>query len=193
MFQCMRKNLDVSVILATIIVLLTVVSSFGITEYANYLQVGVLNLDTIPWSYRVYFKLSSVYVIFLPIAMFLYLFITIKLMMNYFFEDYLSSKTLYIMIGIGFVPVLLYQYFFWFNLVSYCNLHVIKTTDDFMNMRFMFGLDLKALGFISNIGWGALYLIITLWMYLTGRSLIKTLCSVVVPTLFVILMYHIIK
>ena len=193
MFQCTRKSFDVNVIVATIIVMLTVVSSFGITEYANTLQVGVLNLDVIPWSYRVYFKLSSVFAMFLPIAMFLYLFITIKLMMNYVFDDFLPTKSLYTMIGIGFIPVLLYQYFFWFNLILYCNLETIKTPGDFMNMRFMFGLDLKTLGFISSLCWGILYLIITLWMYFAGKSILKTLCSVVAPTLFVILVYHFIK
>lgn len=191
MSQCLFKLLSVKIAIALFIVPLTAVSSFGLTSYANYLQTEILGLDIVPMSYQIYFKLSSVFAMFVPIIVFIFLYISINLMINYAFDERMSKKELYITLSFAFLPVLLYQYFFWYNLITYCNPSTIKTTEDFLNMRFIFNLGLKDLEFISNLCWMLLYLNIIIWLYLNGITLLKVLASVVVPTALVVIFYQI--
>ena len=54
--------------------MLTVLSSYGLTKYAQEIQLGFLNLDSIPVSYKVYFGLSSTFAAFTPVLVFVFLF-----------------------------------------------------------------------------------------------------------------------
>ena len=193
MFQCLYNKIDSKIILSSLIILLTVLSSYGLTKYAQEIQLGVLNLSSIPVSYKVYFGLSSIFAAFTPILVFIFLFSTIELMMCYVFDEQIDRRRLYIALGICFLPVLIYQYFFWYNLISYCNTKNIKNIDDFLNIKYMFDLTLKEFGLISNICWGLLYLGIIYYLYFSNKPIFKILISVTTPTILVISIFYIIS
>ena len=193
MYQCLCNKISIKIIIPSIIVLLTVFSSYGVTKYSQNLQIALLNLEKIPLSYRIYFNISAGFAMFVPIIVFIFLFSTIYLMMYYFFDEMISKRKLYISIGTCFLPVLIYQYFFWCNLIYYCDYNTIKTVDDFLNVSFLFGLKLEDFEIISNFCWGILYLGVFFYLYFSGKPFFKALASITIPTLLVMLIYYIIK
>lgn len=193
MFQCLYNKINIKIIISSLIILLTVLSSFGLTKYAQGIQLGFLNLDSIPVSYKVYFGLSSTFATYTPVLVFVFLFSTIELMMHYVFDEQIDKMRLYIALVICFLPVLIYQYFFWYNLISYCNPKDIKNIDDFLNIKYMFDLTLKELGFISNVCWGLLYLGVIYYLHFSNKPILKVLISVILPTILVISIFYIIS
>ena len=83
--------------------------------------------------------------------------------------------------------------FFWYNIISYCNTKDIKNINDFLNIKYMFDLTLKELGFISNACWGLLYLGVIYYLYFSNKPILKVLISVTLPTILVISIFYIIS
>lgn len=158
------------IIIPSLVIILTVLCMFFISEYVNNLQIQAMGVDAIPFSYRFLSNVSSTFAALTPMIVFLFLYCTIEIMMNFFFEEKINRKDLYYILGIAFIPMLLFEYFYWLNLIRYCNLSVIKNIDEFTNMKFMFNLKMHDMKFINMICWGILYLIPILYFFLIKIS-----------------------
>lgn len=62
-------------------------------------------------------------------------------MMNIVFEEHIKALDLYSILGLSFLPMLLYEYFFWYNLIIYGKQTIEYSTEGINNMKFLFGLE----------------------------------------------------
>ncbi len=129
----------------------------------------------------------------IPLAIFLFLYFTTEIMINDVFEQRVGKFTLLKLIGISYLPMLIYQYFFWFNLIYYCNGDKIKSVDDFLSTKFMFGLQLNDFEFINLVCWGLIFLITILYLLYKDKNVWAILFSVLFPSSIVVLVYYIIS
>lgn len=192
MYPCL-KQINISVLLPIIVVSLSSLCAFCITEYTNSLQISMLNVTSIPQSYRILFKISSTIAAIIPIVIFLFLFFSAEIMLNDFFGEKIRKQTLLNLIGISFIPMLLYQYLFWFNILSYCHATNIKEVHDFINMTFIYGLTFKDFEFINLLCWILIYLIPVIYFIIYKKiNMVSTIISFLLPSSLVILFYYII-
>lgn len=129
----------------------------------------------------------------IPMAIFLFLYFTTEIMINDVFEQGVCKFTLFKLIGISYLPMLIYQYFFWFNLIFYCNGDKIKSVDDFLSTKFVFGLQLSDFEFINLVCWGLIFLITILYLLYKDKNVWAILFSVLFPSSIVALVYYIIS
>lgn len=129
----------------------------------------------------------------IPMAIFLFLYFTTEIMINDVFEQGVCKFTLFKLIGISYLPMLIYQYFFWFNLIFYCNGDKIKSVDDFLSTKFVFGLQLSDFEFINLVCWGLIFLITILYLLYKNKNIWAILFSVLFPSSIVALVYYIIS
>ena len=94
MFQCQINKLSGGIILSIIVVLLSSLCSYGITEYCNHLQIALLQLNDIPFSYRMLFKMSSGIAALVPLMIFMFLYFTSDMMLNTVFEEKVDRRSL---------------------------------------------------------------------------------------------------
>ena len=194
MSRCQSQNkIDGGILLSIIIVVLSALCAYGVTEFANNLQLNVLNITDVPQSYRVLFKVSSGMAAIIPMAIFLFLYFTTEIMINDVFEQGVCKFTLFKLIGISYLPMLIYQYFFGFNLIFYCNGDKIKSVDDFLSTKFVFGLQLSDFEFINLVCWGLIFLITILYLLYKDKNVWAILFSVLFPSSIVALVYYIIS
>lgn len=129
----------------------------------------------------------------IPMAIFLFLYFTTEIMINDVFEQGVCKFTLFKLIGISYLPMLIYQYFFGFNLIFYCNGDKIKSVDDFLSTKFVFGLQLSDFEFINLVCWGLIFLITILYLLYKDKNVWAILFSVLFPSSIVALVYYIIS
>lgn len=129
----------------------------------------------------------------IPLAIFLFLYFTTEIMINDVFEQGVGKFTLLKLIGISYLPMLIYQYFFWFNLIFYCNGDKIKSAEDFLSTKFVFGLQLSDFEFINLVCWGLVFLITILYLLYKDKNIWAILFSVLFPSSIVALVYYIIS
>ena len=184
---------NTSILFAVCIVILSSLCSYGITEYTNTLQIGLLNLSETPFSYRLLFKISSSIGALIPLMVFLFLYFTTEILLNDFFEEHVEKAELIKIIGIAYMPMLIYQYFFWFNILSYCTTEKIKTVSDFLNMTYIFGLQMNDFEFINTVCWGVIYLIIIIYLFFHNVKILSSLVSVLLPSTIALITYYIIS
>ena len=137
MFQCQINKLSGGIILSIIVVLLSSLCSYGITEYCNHLQIALLQLNDIPFSYRMLFKMSSGIAALVPLMIFMFLYFTSDMMLNTVFEEKVDRRSLLSIIGISYIPMLIYQYIFWYNLITYCAIGKLADAKDLLSVPFM--------------------------------------------------------
>ena len=124
---------------------------------------------------------------------FLFLYFTTEILLNDFFEEHVEKAELIKIIGIAYMPMLIYQYFFWFNILSYCTTEKIKTVSDFLNMTYIFGLQMNDFEFINTVCWGVIYLIIIIYLFFHNVKILSSLVSVLLPSTIALITYYIIS
>ena len=190
MYPCPKK-INKYAIFSIFIVSLSSLCAYCITEYMNSLQLGMLNITDIPQSYRILFKVSSSIASVIPIVIFLFLFFSSEIMFNDLFGEEIEKYVLLKILGISFIPMLIYQYFFWFNILIYCNTISIKEVSDFVNMTFMYGLTLEDFGFINLICWGCVYLVPVVYFIYKEVNFVSTIVSFLLPSFLTLFFYYI--
>jgi len=193
MYQCHSNMYNYfKIIFSLLVLLLCALCSFFVTKHANQIAFNALTLDEIPRIYSIFSSISSTITALIPLIVFFFLYGTTEIMMNTIFEEKIDKMDLFFIVGVALVPFLIYQYFFWYNLSTYCNVNLIKTPDDYYTIKFMFNLSFSEINFIGKICWILLYLIIINLLYFRKKSLYKVLTSVISPSLLVFLIYNII-
>jgi len=193
MFQCQINKLSGGIILSIIVVLLSSLCSYGITEYCNHLQIALLQLNDIPFSYRMLFKMSSGIAALVPLMIFMFLYFTSDMMLNTVFEEKVDRRSLLSIIGISYIPMLIYQYIFWYNLITYCAIGKLADAKDLLSVPFMYDLKLKDFEFINLVCWGLIYLIVILYLIFKDKNVFKVIGSILFPSMIVALTYYIIS
>lgn len=175
-----------------VILVLTLCSlcAYFITDYANKLHIHTLLNGEIPGSYAILFELSSISTAFIPYLIGAFLFTTIKLMLVDIFDEQISKTNLWLMIGIGLTPMLIEDYFYWFNLIYYADANTIRTIEDFLNLKYSFNLSISDFKTLNIFCWCLLYLTMILFLYIKSYPLYKVLLSTLLPSIFVILTYY---
>ena len=188
MYLCRFNNINI--IYSVIVIFLSSLCAYGISEYCNSLQFGILNLTDLPFSYKALFKMSSGITALIPLMISLFIYYTSDIMFNSFFEEHVSKKSLMSIIGISYTPMLIYQYVFWFNLLYYCKVGEIASLEDFINMKFMLDLSLRDFQFVNLVCWGIIYLIMILFYIFKDINVFKVLFSVLFPSFIVVIAYY---
>lgn len=173
-------------------VLLACASSFCITEFANSLQLQLSGVDDLAAGYKLMFKISSTFSAFIPILIVGFLFFTSDLCLNTIFDDGISHSSLFSVIGYAFIPMVIYLYVFWGNLIYFSARANIVNVNDFMSMTMMFGLTLDEFGHISTACWAIIYLAMILYLYFKNINLIHAIVSTLLPSLCVVAVYKLI-
>ncbi|WP_036893561.1 hypothetical protein, partial [Prevotella sp. S7-1-8] len=120
-------------IISSIIFILTILFMFFITENIAYLQFASLQANELPFSYNIISGISSSLAALTPLVVFVFLYVTIETMMNIVFEEHIKALDLYSILGFSFLPMLLYEYFFWYNLIIYGKQTIEYSTEGINN------------------------------------------------------------
>ncbi|ERK39114.1 hypothetical protein HMPREF9135_1156 [Segatella baroniae F0067] len=156
------------------------------------MQIVLLNVTELPFSYQLLFKISSTIAALVPLIIFVFLYFTIEIMLNDFFGENIDKKKLIKIIGLSYLPMLIYQYYFWFNILFYCNTDKIKSASEFLSMTFMFDLQLSDFEFINTVCWGFIYLYIIIYLIYHDVNILAVLVSVLFPSVIAALSCYII-
>jgi hypothetical protein len=185
----MYNNLKIT--FSLLVLLLCALCSFFVTKYTNQIAFDALAIDDIPRIYSLFSSISSTITALIPLVVFFFFYCTTDIMMNTLFEENISKKNLFFIIGLALVPLLVYQYFLWYNLITYCNANVIKTINDYYNIKFIFNLSFSNINLIGKICWVLFYLSMIALLYFKKVKLYKILISVISPSLLVVIIYNI--
>lgn len=180
-------------LLSIIILLLATLSAFFIADYANHLQLNTNNFINVPSTYSLILRISKITSAIVPFTIAVFLLISTKLMLTEFYDYNLSTIQLFQTVGLSFIPMLLYYYFFWYNLIQYCNVDNIKNVDDFNNMTFIFNMSLCEFSIINWICWLCLYICMIISLVRCKISLSNAILSVFLPSAVVLLMHYLIS
>lgn len=172
---------------ACIIISLSALCSFFVTQYSNDLIIG--HLYRTSEVYRIFSHLSSTFASLIPLILFLFLYGTTDLMINSFFEKYIERSDLFLITGVSFIPFLIYQYFLWYNIITYCNNAVIKTAEDFYSIKCSFNLSFSDIVSIGSMCWILLYSILILLLIKKSKSYIEPIASAIGPSLVVYIVF----
>lgn len=177
---------------ATPIFIITMSSlcAFFISEYATQLQIESSCITNISLGYKILFKISISFAASVPITIFGFLYFTTHTMANEVFDLKISSKDLLFVLGIAFVPMMLYYYFYWFNLLFFCRPNQFSCVDDFTKTKFVFGLTHNDFKFINQICWLSIYFIIILYFIYKDKPFIQSVFTVILPSAILLLTYH---
>jgi len=186
MFQC---QVNLKIIIPLFIICLSSLCAFFITEYATQLQFEISNIKDIPAGYKILFKISSSFAAIIPVAIFGFLFYSTQLMTNEVFCFGIPNDTLLLVIGLAFMPMMIFYYFYWINLIYYCGQSNINSVEDFMHTTFVFALTMKDLEFINLVCWALIYLIVIVYFIYKEKPIVQTLISVLLPTAILLLAY----
>lgn len=107
-----------------------------------------------------------------------------------FFEERISKADLWLMVGIGLTPMLIEDYFFWFNMIYYADVNTIHTEEDFLNLKYSFNLSISDFRTLNLFCWCLLYLIMNLFLYIKSYPLHKVLLSTLLPSMLVLMAYY---
>jgi len=174
-------------------IILASLSVYFMTEYANNLQIHIYGFDEVPISYKMLFGISSIIGAIAPIVITMFLVFTIKIMLVDVFEKEISVKEVLQIVGISYIPMLLYYFFFWYSLISYCHVGNIRTESDFLNMKLMFDMQLTDYTIINYACWVLLYLLIVCGLIRNKVALKPSLAAALFPTGVVLTVYYLIS
>lgn len=182
---------DIKSLYTFTIITLCVVCSFLVNKYATQLVFSSVYKDSS--IYGLFSYASGIFASLVPLIIFLFLYSTTEITINLIFDGGIKKKDLLFIISISFMPFLIYQYFFWYNLITFCTYENIKTEMDLYNIKYSFGLSLSDLSFLGDMCWVLLYTISFILLYLKVKSLYKTFISVFFPSFLVFLIYNLFK
>lgn len=120
----------------------------------------------------------------------LHLLLKTEMKLNLFYDEKVSRNDLFFFIGIAYIPVLLNQYFFWYNLVTYCAPNLVSSIDEIETTRFISGFSLNQILSFGKISWIACYLIMIWRFYCLEIKLYKILISVLFPSFLVVIINY---
>lgn len=184
----------IKVLFSLFVLLLLVLCSFFVSYYSSMSVFKILDIPELNNSAYVFSWFSGGFSSVIPIFFFLFYGITINLMMQSIFEISIKSSDIFFAVSIGLIPLLLYQYFFWFNLIMYSpDLSVISVDSYFEKIDFLFNLSFKQVRLIGDICYLLFFPITTLILYQSCRQkLIDIILAVCIPSVIVALCYIII-
>ena len=163
-------------------------SAYFITDLANAIQVNILSIDEVPTAYKIIFKINNITALFIPILICSFLFITSKYMLCDVFDKQIDLQAFFCAICFSLIPLLLYDYFFWFNLIEYAATAKLSTVTDFLNLKYAFGITLKDFDLINTCCWIYLYIHLAVYFIKRKISIYVTLMSILLPSTVVFLM-----
>lgn len=176
-----------------IIILFATLSAFFIADYANNLQLNIYNFINIPPTYSLVFKISKISSAIVPFSIAVFLLISTKIMLTEFYDYNITTKQLFQTVGLSFTPMLLYYYFFWYNLIRYCNTDNINNVEDFNKMTFMLNMGLYEFSIINYICWLCMYICMIIILVKNKITTLNATISVFFPSGLVVLIYYIIS
>lgn len=157
------------------------------------LQLHTHGVENIANSYKILFGISKITSAFVPIVITCFIGITITIILNDIFEDHISNKKVFQIVGFSYIPMLLYYYFFWINLIQYCNTTNIKSKDDFINMKFMFSMQLSDFSLINILCWIYLYIFIICSLRRNDIQITHAIIATLSPSAILLLVSYIIS
>lgn len=125
-----------------------------------------------------------------PMVIFLYLYFPTEILINDFFDQKVSKIFLLKVIGFAYIPMLIEQYFLWYNLLTYWGNQNIIEGKDFLLTSFAFGFSIKDLEFINTVCWGIIYLVTIICLIIKDVNVIAVIVSVLLPSALFFLIYH---
>lgn len=177
------------------IITLLVLCSFCVAYYSSMTIFKVLNLPELNKSSHVVSLFSGGFSIVFPLCFFLFSSTTIRIMMIIFFEIKISMADIFFSVSCGFIPLLMYQYFFWYNIISYTpKTSNISVSNYFDEIELLFNLTYKELLFIGDVS-SILFFpisIIAIYYFCRYKNLFKIILSVCIPPLIAILFYKVV-
>lgn len=184
----------IKVSFSILVLLLLVLCSFFVSYYSSISVFRILDIPELNDSAHVFSWFSGSFSSVIPLSFFLFYSITINLMMRSIFEINIKSIEIIFAVSIGLIPLLLYQYFFWYNLIMYSpDVSIVSADSYFEKIDFLFNLTFKEVRAIGDICYLLFFPITILTLYQSCRhKFINIIISVCVPSVIVALCYIII-
>lgn len=172
-----------------VFIVLASLSSYCIAEYTNNLHLSILGIDDIPNSYKLLFGISKITSALVPVVISFFIVITTSIMLNDVFDKHVSPKMIIQIVGFSYIPMVLYYYFFWINLIQYGSINSIKIVDDFTNMEFIFGMHLSDFSLINLLCWLYMYIFIAYNLIKRKIDIMPAIISTFLPSAIFLFAY----
>lgn len=166
---------------------------YFISKYASYLQINTFITDIIPSNYILLFRISDITSACIPMAIVMFITVTTQIMLNEFFEKKVTFSQIFQTVGISYSPLVLYYFFFWYNLTHYCNTLNIKSGSDFHKISFIFNLHFNDFITINLICLIILYVVIIICLIHKKIGIIPAFISTLLPSSIFLLVLNLIK
>ncbi|MDE6227593.1 MAG: hypothetical protein K2M63_08770 [Muribaculaceae bacterium] len=176
-----------------IFIILASLSAYCIGEFTNEMQLHLIGVKDLPNSYKLLFGISKITSSMVPVVISLFMVITITIMLNDVFDIKMSSKSMIQIVGIAFIPMVIYYYFFWYNLIQYCDAYTVKKIEDFTNMVYMWGLRLNDFSLINLLCWIYMYIYIIYELIRRKVKVVPAMVSTLMPSMIFIMVYYLIS
>lgn len=184
----------IKTLFAILVLVLLVLCSFFVSYYSSISVFKILDIPELNDSAHVFSWFSGSFSSVIPLSFFLFYSITISLMLRLLFEIDITYSGIMFAVSIGLIPLLLYQYFFWYNLIMYSPDTSTTSVDNyFEKINFLFNLTFKEVQVIGDVCYLLFFPITILTLYESCRhNLINIIIAVCVPSVITALFYIII-
>lgn len=189
MYQCHKSEAKSVFIIAIIIVVLCSLSAYFISDFASKTQIKLLAENQNINTYNILFKVNNITSLFVPIIICSYISMTTHILLTDFFDIRINMSDTFCVVGIAMTPILLDDYFLWFNLITYTSNINISSYKEFMDIEYFAGLKIQDFQAINTYCWIGVYLIIFASLVLHKISFFKAIISTILPSGVLILSY----
>lgn len=174
-----------------LVLLLLILCSFFVSYYSSMSAFRILDIPKLNDSAYIFSWFSGFFSSVIPLSFFIFYSITINLMMRSLFEIEIKSSEIFFAVSIGLMPLLLYQYFFWYNLIMYSpNVSIVSVESFFERIDFLFNLTFQEVRAIGDICYLLFFPITIITLFNSCRcKLIDIIISVCLPSVIVALCY----
>lgn len=187
-YHKMEKESEFAV--AFLVIVLCSLSAYFISDFAGNTQLRILSGKECLGAYKILFQVNKVTSLFVPIVICAFISTTTHILLSDFFEEKIKFAHIFSIVGIAMIPILLDNYFFWINLISYAANSSIRTINDFMNIRYYGNLTITNFETINTICWILVYMIIITRLYALKIKFYKAAVATILPTLVLIITYY---
>lgn len=179
----------IKVLFSTLVLLLLVLCSFFVSYYSSMSVFDMLDIPEIKESAYVISWFSGSFASVIPLAFFFFYGITFRLMMKSVFDINISFVENFFAVSTGFIPLLLYQYFFWYNLIMYSPATFTGLVENyFKEIKFLFDFTYKEMLAIGDMCFMLFFPVTILTLYQSCKqNLFKIIVAVCVPSLIMAL------
>lgn len=137
--------------------------------------------------------ISSISVFIYPILVFIFLIVSIHLMLDIFDIKHVSKYEIITLVGFSTIPLLLGMLFYNVSVLFFMQDNPI-TIKDIEKARFLFNLQIKDFGLINKICWFLMYYMIIMFLYLKYKlSIVHSLAISIVPSILLLFFSYLIK